>query len=113
MGMAARVEVTISGFDLWVDPGVRAVGPWFRAHAHDLTERLVGGDGEAFRPHRLGQRVRQAEAVERKDAAPLRLDPEDLPGVATVGHRKHANGVSAKQQIGVETRHPGWMLQQA
>ena len=56
------------------------------------------------RPERtpLGQRARQVETVERNDRAVARLDPEDVAGVAAVGHRENAGGIAPEQQPRIE-----------
>ena len=54
---------------------------------------------------RAAQRPRQVEAVERDDRPVARLDPEQLVGIAAVGHREDARGIALKQQARVETTH--------
>jgi hypothetical protein len=34
------------------------------------------------------------ESIERNDGAAARLDPEDVAGVAAVGHGEYAGGIS-------------------
>jgi hypothetical protein len=45
--------------------------------------------------------------VEREDAAFLRVDPEHLLGVGRIGHWKHAGGIGAHQQVGIEPQGHG------
>src|SRR5690349_16878373 len=46
---------------------------------------------------------RSAQAVMTRAIA--RLDPEQLGGIAAVGHREDAGGISLQQQARVETAH--------
>jgi hypothetical protein len=45
------------------------------------------------------------EAVEREDRPVARLDPEQVVGVAAVGHRKDARSITLQQQARVEATH--------
>jgi hypothetical protein len=49
------------------------------------------------------------EAVERKDRAVARLDPEKVVGVAAVGHREDPSGITLQQQARVEATHDAIM----
>jgi hypothetical protein len=100
MGMAAQIEEAIALLDLGVDPGLFAIG----AAADDLGKGAVAGDGEAALAQGLPQRAGKAEPVQRQDRPPLRLNPEHLLRIARIGHRKHPDGISAKQQIGIDHR---------
>ena len=95
MGVTESVEQIVALLDLAVDPGFLAL----RAIVHDGGEHLIVSYGEGARPDRLAKRAGHAEAVEGDDRAAARLHPEDLVGVATVRHRKHADGVGAQQQV--------------
>ena len=101
MGVAETMEQVVALLDLAVDPGLLTLG----AIVDDGGEDLVVSDGEGARADRLAKRARQAEAVQGNDGALARLDPEDLVGVATVRHRKHADGIGAQQQVRIENRH--------
>jgi hypothetical protein len=100
MSETGAVEAARGLLDGGVDPRLLAVG----AGQHDLVERLVMGDGEAARAKAASERARAMEALEREVRALPRLDPEDVVGVATVGHREDACGIATKQQAGVEWR---------
>ena len=42
------------------------------------------------------------EAVERKNRALARLDPEDIGGVAAVGHREYPGGIALQEQARIK-----------
>ena len=104
------VERGEHGFDRRIDPGIGAILRALCAKRDHLLERGVGGDAEAVRGDRLAQRLRQMKAVERQDGAFARLDPIDSGGIAGIGHRKDAYGISAEHEIGVE-QFIGWLGQ--
>src|SRR5208283_2566880 len=87
MRMTHLEQFAIEAHDLVVDPGFLALG----ASTHDRFERAVGGDPEPIRAHSLGETARDDKTVERKDAALMRLDPEQFLGLAALGHRKDAD----------------------
>ena len=58
MGVAAIVELGIGGLDLGVDPGVGPVRGGRGAGRNGGGEGAVGGDREAVRAQRLGERPR-------------------------------------------------------
>ena len=95
MRMAGGEQFAVEPHDLVVDPGLLTLG----AGAYDRFERAVGDHPEAIRPHRLGEAARDDEPVEREDATLLRLDPEQVLGVATFGHRKDADGIGPEQDV--------------
>ena len=101
MGVARAVQREHRALDLGVDPGLLAVG----AGGDDAGEIAVAGDRELARAERPPQRAREVEAIERDDRAVARLDPEQLVGVAAVGHREDAGGIALKQQARVEATH--------
>jgi len=105
MRIAAPVQFGISDLDIRVDPGVGAARGCLGAMRYDLAECLVDGDRVAIRPDRLGERVREVEAVERQHTALLGFDPEHVGGIARARHREHPDGVSAQQQIRIERGH--------
>ena len=100
-GVAELVEPHIALLDLAVDPGLVALG----AAPHDLPEGCVAGHLEPAGAQSLPERAREAEAVERQDRPPTRLDPEHLGGVAAVGHREHPDRIGAQQQFGIDQPH--------
>jgi hypothetical protein len=98
MGVAGVVQVACRLLDRSVDPRLLAVG----AGEDDGIEGLVGGHGKASRTNAPGKRARAMELVEREDGALARLDPENVVGVAAVGHWEDARGVTAQQEAGIE-----------
>ena len=109
MGMADRVEAERRPLDDLVDPGFVPVG----AGQQHLVKCAVAGDREASRSHALGQRAGQMESFQRNDRPVARLDPEDIAGVAAVGHGKDAGGIAPEQHPGIETfAHAGSSSQQ-
>jgi len=105
MGVAAPVEIGIGGFDRRIDPGVGAALRALGALRDHLPKSAIDGDGEAVRTDRLGQRPRQAEAVDRQYAALLGFDPIDVVGRATVRHREDTDGIGAQQQVRIDHLH--------
>ena len=95
MGMAGGEQFAIEPHDLVVDPGLLTLG----AGAHDRFERAVGDHPKSIRPHRLGEAARDDEPVERENSALLRLDPEQVLGVAAFGHRKDADRIGPEQDV--------------
>lgn len=102
MGAAEAVEVDEAVLDRRVDPGLVTLG----AAADDLRKSAVACDFEAAGTERLAQGLGQAESVDGDNGAAAWLDPEDVGRIAAVGHREHADGISAKQQIGIDDVHP-------
>src|SRR5688500_8399591 len=84
--------------DLRIDPGLLAI----RTGEQYFMERLVAGDLEPAGPEPSRQRAGQVEAVERDDRPATRFDPEDVAGVAAVGHRENAGGIAPQQHSRIE-----------
>jgi len=105
MGMAAFVKRSIGAFDFGIDPGVGPIRRGLGAAMHDVTKCPVSGYAKASGADRLRQRAREMEAVEREDAALLRLNPEDVLRPPAVGHRENTDGIGAQEEIGIESRH--------
>jgi len=105
MRVAAAMQFGIGRLDIGIDPGIWAARGRLRAMRDDPAERLVDRDRIAIRPDRLGERMRKVETIERKHAALLRLDPEDVVRIARARHREDSDGVSTQQQIRVERGH--------
>ena len=103
MGISRGVEAKRSALDLLVDPGLVAPG----ASGEHLAERAVDGHLKAARADPAGERAGQVKPVERKDRAAAWLDPENVSGVAAVGHREDTGGIAAQEQSGVEPAHSG------
>src|SRR6202049_3101762 len=55
---------------------------------------------QVLRPPGAGGAPRHMKAVERKDAAPLRLDPEQALVVGALRHGEDAAGVGLEQHLG-------------
>jgi hypothetical protein len=101
IGMAASVKREHCMLDLRVDP---CLFPR-RAASDDRSEITVAGDAEPLRAQGSAERPREVELVERKDCASAGLDPEQLGGVAAVGHREDAAGVALEQKTRIEATH--------
>jgi len=102
MRLTPRVQGGDSAFDLVIDPGVAAIFDALGAELYDRFEREVRGRHKLLGKQRLLETARQVKTVEREDRARLGLDPVDRPRIATVRHRKNADGVGAQQQLGIE-----------
>src|SRR6202453_3653903 len=95
MRMAGSEQFAVQPHDLVVDPGLLSLG----AGAYDRFESAVGDHLETIGTHGLGEAARDDKPVEREDAALLRLDPEQVLGVAAFGHRKDADGIGPEQDV--------------
>jgi len=105
MGIAAAMQLRISDLDIGIDPGVGAACGRLGTVRHHRAEGAVDRHRITVRPDRLGERVREVEAVEREDATFLGLDPEDVVGIAGARHREYPDGVSAQQQVRIQRGH--------
>ena len=85
-------ELFVQCEDYIVDPGFGTVGAAF----YHLGKGRVDGDGKSGMPHCARQTARNMESVQRKDATPLRVDPEDLRVAAVFSHRKYPDGIAAQ-----------------
>jgi len=97
MGVTASVQFGISCLDIGIDPCIGTARGRFGAVRDDVAKRFIDRDGIAIGPDRLGERMREMEAVEGQHAALLGLDPEDIVRVARARHREDPDGVSAQQ----------------
>jgi len=85
--------------DLPVDPGAFARGRRRGAGRDHRVEVMVDPHLEAILTHRLGQRARDDEAVQRKYGALARLDPKNPLVLGAFGHREDADGIGAQQDL--------------
>lgn len=92
-------QFAIEAADLRIDPGLFAIRRRRGAGVDHRVEIPVDGHLEPVRAHRLGQRARDDESVERKDRALLGIDPEKLVVFGAFGHRKKADGIGAQQKV--------------
>src|ERR1051326_7128213 len=92
-------EAGIELQDLVIDPGVGPLVARFGATVHDGLERGVAADREQILPNDSAQAARHVERIERDDAPPLRIDPEQLGIVGRFGHREDAGGIGAQQDL--------------
>ena len=84
---SSRVEVD----DRLVDPGLGMARPRLGAGAHDVGEgRCRRGPRRSPVRKLRASRCGQVEAVERQDAAPPGIEPEELRIVAALAHREDA-----------------------
>ena len=93
MGKADLVQMTVGLLDLAINPGGRPIVGRLCAQLHDPGEIPIGGHAKPVAADRPGQRVGEMEVTERKDGAPLGLDPVDFLRFPVVRHRKHADGI--------------------
>src|SRR6476660_5640799 len=98
MGVADRMEAEGGAFDHRIDPGLIAV----RTGQQHLMEGAVAGNGEPARPNASGERMREVEFVERDDCPMTGLDPEDIPGIAAVGHREDTGSISPEEHTRIQ-----------
>jgi len=107
MGEAQRVELLIGARDAVADPcfargiltRIAAMGHARRgAGGQHLREGRVAGDAQPAAPQGARQRMRAAKAIERQNAAPFGLDPEDVGVVAPVSHGKDTAAIGQHHQ---------------
>ena len=101
MGVARLVQRQHGAFEFVVDPRFFAGG----AGREDRGEIAVVGNFKTTGAQRSLERARQVKALERQDRAVAWLDPEQVRGVAAVGHREDAGGITLQQQARVEATH--------
>ena len=75
-------------------PGCGAAQP-----SSTRVEIAVDRDGEAVGAHGAGEPRRQVEAVERDDAAQVRLDPVERGVLGALRHREDAAGIGLEQHL--------------
>lgn len=93
MGVTRGEQAERGAFDIGVDPGLGAVG----AAVEHGGEVAVDGHRELPRAEPPRERARAMEAVQGNDRADAGLDPENVVGIAAVGHREHPDGIASKQ----------------
>ena len=93
VGEPARVQCHEHIDDGGVDPGVAAIGSLLRAAADDVAKGGIDRDRITVRFDGRGEPARNMELVERQDAALVRPDPEDVLGVAALGHGEDAEAI--------------------
>ena len=93
MGMTDGMKPKRGPFDRRVDPGFVAIG----AGQQDLMKRPVAGDRESPGADASRQRTGHVEPVERDNRAAAGLDPENIAGLAAVGHGEYASGIAPQQ----------------
>jgi hypothetical protein len=96
MGAAGLEQLAVEPPDLGVDPCLVPA----RAGGDDLVEPSVGAHLESIRAHGPDEAARKDEAVDRKNPALLRVDPEQGRRIAALGHREHADRIGPQQDIG-------------
>jgi hypothetical protein len=106
MGVTGLVQRQHRALELPVDPRLLAVG----ARGDHRCEVVVVRDLEPPGTERAPERAREVEAIERQDRAVARLDPEQVGGLAAVGHGEDAGGITLQQQARVEATHCAIML---
>src|SRR5262249_21252389 len=99
VAMADVVELAIKRADAPIDPGARTAGPRLGAAVDDGLEIAVANDGETLRPNGAGKSRRNVKAIERNDAAQLRLDPIERRIVGILGHRKNPTRIGLEQHF--------------
>jgi hypothetical protein len=101
MSVTGGVKRMHRPLEFGIDPGFLAVG----ASGDDAAEIGIARHREAARPQRSSKRAGQMEPIERQDRAIARLDPEQLGGIAAVGHREDARCVTLQQETRIEATH--------
>ena len=99
VAMAALVELAIEHADARIDPGARAAGAGLGAALEHRVEVAVDGDGETVGAHGAGEAARHVKAIERDDAAHLRLEPIERRILGALRHGKDATGIGLEQDL--------------
>src|SRR3546814_525073 len=99
VGEAHVEELVVELLDDRVDPGVGPVLGRLRAAANDLLEGGVAAHLEDAAADLGAQLARQAEVVERQDAAHVRIDPVQLWVDPALGHGEDPDGISAEEEV--------------
>ena len=94
------VQIDVKRADLGIDPGLRPVG----AGVDHGVEGGVHADLERAGAEGARETSRDAQAIQRQDSAPVRVEPEHAGRVGGFRHRKNAGRVGAQQQIGRDGR---------
>ena len=105
MRAAHGMKGVIDFSDLPVDPGFGAVVGLLLAEGQDLGEGGVDAHLEEALAQGLSQAARHMDAVERQDAALLRIDPVKRIVVACLGHREQADGIGLEHQLRGDRAH--------
>jgi len=85
MDRAGREQRAVEPPDVVVDPGFAAPVAGLGAALDHRREVAVDDDLEAVAAQALGQAARKPEAVQRQDAAPVRINPEQVRRVPRFG----------------------------
>ena len=88
-------------FDLGIDPGFGPVG----AGDDDGGTGAVAGDREGAALDGSAKRAGEMEGIERQNRPQAWLDPEQILGIAAVGHREDAGRIALQKEAGVEVSH--------
>ena len=108
VGVAELVQFAEQPLDLRVDPGVVATGGGLGAAGDGGGEVLIDRDGEGVRQHGAGEPARQMEAVQRQDAAALRVQPVEAFAATGLRHREQAVSVGPQHEVSRDlNRAPG------
>src|SRR5258706_15951717 len=99
VAMSARVEFAVEYPDTFVDPGARAARPRLGAGVDDGIEIVVDANDEWIGAHGARKPAGQMEAVERNDAAPLRLNPVQSRILGAFRHWEDAAGIGLQQHF--------------
>ena len=100
VAMALGIERAVDLADAGVDPGAGAPDVGLGAALDHLVEGAVDHDGEAGVAHGARQPRRHMKAVERDDAALVRLDPVERRVLGAFRHGEDAAGIGLEQHLG-------------
>jgi hypothetical protein len=93
-------ELAIKPSDPRVDPCLLTALTFGGTTLDNGVKILVDSDFESIRANRLGEARRYNEAVKRKNASLLRIDPKQILILRAFRHRKEPDGICAKQDFG-------------
>jgi len=102
---ATLEERGIEPHDLVVDPGPGAGFARFGAAAYDRREGGVDAHRKSAPTQHALQAARHVKPLEWNDAAPVRIDPEQLWVVGRFRHREDPGGIGFEQNVGGEPDH--------
>jgi hypothetical protein len=97
---AAFMQFHVEGADIGIDPSVFAVLAGGRAPIDHRVEVAIDGEAELVLPQRAREAAGDVKGVQRKNAAPFRVDDKETVIIAALRHRKDAAFVAGQQVVG-------------
>jgi len=111
VGVTFAIEGAVQVQDRRVDPGRLPALSTFGTHLHDPGESSVSRDAVRFLSDPALQAFWNMEAIQRKNAAHVRIHEEQIRIIARIPHGEHTSPVTGEQVIGAKpSRHETYMV---